>query len=41
MKLSFHICKFNAHVHFIAISERRLHENMQKTLTTTHNLFNN
>jgi len=41
MKLSFPISTFNAHTYFFAISEKRLHENMQKTLRTTHNLFNN
>jgi len=41
MKLSFPISTFNAHTYFFAISEKLLHENMQKTLRTTHNLFNN
>jgi len=29
------------HTYFFAISEKLLHENMQKTLRTTQNLFNN
>jgi len=41
MKLSFPISTFNVHTYFFAISEKRLHENMQKTLRTTLNLFNN
>jgi len=41
MKLSFPVSIFNAHTHFFAISEKRLHENMQNTLRNTHNLFNN
>jgi len=39
MKLSFPISAFNTHTYFFAISEKRLHENMQKTLRTTLNLF--
>jgi len=35
MKLSFPISAFKAHTYFFAISEKRLHENMQKTLRTT------
>jgi len=31
----------DAHAYFFAIAEKLLHENMQKTLRTTHNLFNN
>jgi len=41
MKLSFPVSTFNAHMYFFAISEKRFHENMQKTLRTTQNLFNN
>jgi len=41
MKLSFPISTFNAHAYFFAISEKLLHEKMQKTLRTTQNLFNN
>jgi len=41
MKLSLPIGAFNAHTYFVAISGKLLHENMQKTLRTTHNLFNN
>jgi len=41
MKLSFPISTFNVHTYFFAISEKLLHENKQKTLTTTKNLFNN
>jgi len=41
MKLSFPISTFYAHTYFFAISEKLLHENMQKTLRTTQNLFNN
>jgi len=41
MKLSFPISTFNAHTYFFAISKKRLHENMQKTLRITQNLFNN
>jgi len=41
MKLSFLISTFNAHKYFFAISKKLLHENMQKTLRTTQNLFNN
>jgi len=41
MKLSFSISTFNAHTYFFAISEEFFHENMSKTLRTTHNLFNN
>jgi len=41
MKLSFPVSTFNAHTYFFAISEKLLHENMYKTLRTTHNLFNN
>jgi len=41
MKLSFPISTFNDHVYFCVISEKLLHENMQKTLRTTQNLFNN
>jgi len=41
MKLCFPISAFNAHTYFFLISEKRLHENMQKTLRTTLNLFNN
>jgi len=32
MKLSFPINTFNANAYFFAISEKLLHENMQKTL---------
>jgi len=35
MKLSFPISTFNAHTYCFAISEKRLHENMQKTLRIT------
>jgi len=35
MKLSFLISTFNAHTYFFAISEKRLHENMQEILRTT------
>jgi len=35
MKLSFPISTFNAHTYFFAKSEKRLHENKQKTLRTT------
>jgi len=41
MKLSFSISTLNAHAYFFAVSEKRLHKNLQKTLRTTHNLFNN
>jgi len=41
MKLSFPISTFNAHTHFFARFEKLLHENMQKELRTTKNLFNN
>jgi len=41
MKLSFPVGAFKAHTYFFAISEKRLHEKMQKTLRTTLNLFNN
>jgi len=41
MKLSFPISTFNAHTYFFAISKKRLHENMHKTLRITHNLFSN
>jgi len=41
MKLSFPISTFNAHTYFFVISEKHLRENMQKTLRTTKNLFNN
>jgi len=41
MKLRFPVSTFNAHMYFFAISEKLLHENMQKTLITTQNLFNN
>jgi len=41
MKLRFPVSTFNAHAYFCAISEKRLHENMQKILRTTQNLFNN
>jgi len=41
MKLSFPVSTFNAHAYFFAISGKRLHESMQKTLRTTQNLFNN
>jgi len=40
MKLSLPISTFNAHPYLIAISEKRLHESMQKTLRP-HNLFSN
>jgi len=40
MKLSFAISPFNVHAYFFAISEKLLHEIMQKTLRTTQNLFN-
>jgi len=40
MKLGFPISIFNAHTYFFAISEKVSHENMQKTLRITHNLFN-
>jgi len=32
MKLSFPVRAFNAHTYFFAISEKRLHENMQKNI---------
>jgi len=41
MKLSFSISTFNALAYLFAISEKLFHENMQKILRTTHNLFNN
>jgi len=41
MKLSFPVSTFNTHGYFFAISEKRLHENTQKTLRTTQNLFHN
>jgi len=41
MKLSFPSSTFNAYTYFFAISKKRLHENMQKTLRTTQNLINN
>jgi len=41
MKLSFPVSTFNAHTYFFAISEKLLHENMQKTQRTTDNLLNN
>jgi len=41
MKFSFPVSTFNAHTYFFAISEKLLHENMYKTLATTHNLFTN
>jgi len=34
MKFSFPISKFNAYTYVFARSEKRLHENMQKTLRT-------
>ena len=40
MKLSFLVSTFNAHTYFFAISEKLSHENMQKILRTTQNLFN-
>jgi len=40
MKLSFLVSTFNAHMYFFAISEKLPHENMQKILRTTQNLFN-
>jgi len=39
MKLSFLISALNADTYFFAIFEKLLHENMQKTLRTTQNLF--
>ena len=39
MTLSFLVSTFNAHTYFFAISEKHSHENMQKILRTTHNLF--
>jgi len=41
MKLSFPVSTFNAHTYFFARSEKLLHENMENTLRTTKNLFNN
>jgi len=41
MKLSFPVSTFNAHTYFFVRSEKLLHENKQKTLRTTKNLFNN
>jgi len=38
MKLSFPVSTFNAHKYFLAISEKRLDENMQKN-TTNHTEF--
>jgi len=38
MKLSFPVSTFNAHTHLFAISEKLLHENMQKN-TTNHTEF--
>jgi len=38
MKLCFPISTFNAHAHFFAISEKLLHENMQKTLRIAQNM---
>jgi len=32
---------YNAHTYFFARSEKLLHENMQKTLRTANDLFNN
>jgi len=40
MKLSFLVGTFNAHTYFFARSEKLSHENMQKILRTTQNLFN-
>jgi len=40
MKLSFLASTFNAHTYFFTISEKLPHENMQKILRTTRNLFN-
>jgi len=40
-EIKFPYSAFNAHTYFFAISEKLLHENMQKTLRSTHNLFNN
>jgi len=39
-KLSFAISTFNAHTYCFARSEKLLHENRQKALRTTNNLFN-
>jgi len=41
MKLNFAISTFNVHTYYFARSEKLLHENKQKTLRTTNNLFNN
>jgi len=38
MKLNFPVSTFNARTHFYAISEKRLHENMQKN-TKNHTEF--
>jgi len=38
MKLSFLISAFNAHTYFFAISEKFLHENLQKN-TKSHTEF--
>jgi len=38
MKLSFPVSTFNAHTYFFVISEKRLHENMQKN-TKNHTEF--
>jgi len=40
MKLSFLVSTFYAHTYFFAISEKLSHENTQKILRTTQNLFN-
>jgi len=40
MKFSFSISTFNEHAYFFAISKKILHENMQRTLRTTKNVFN-
>jgi len=38
VKLSFHISTFNALTYFFAISEKLLHENMQKN-TKNHTIY--
>jgi len=40
MKLNFLVSTFNANMYFFAISEKLSHENKQKILRTTPNLFN-
>jgi len=39
MKLCFPVSTFNAHTYFFAMSEKRLHQNMQKTRRTTQSVL--